>query len=353
LFLSNYDGPVTGPQNNQLFRNDGPILDANGKMVSWKFTDVSEAAGIAAPKFGFTSWFFDYNNDGYEDIYVNGFSTVDIWKVTQVMLDRKEQKIPAAGDRAVLYHNNGDGTFTDVSDRMNLHSVMNVMGANYGDLDNDGWLDIFMGTGAPDLRTLQPNRVFRNNKGKGFQDVGTSGGFGNLQKGHGISFGDIDNDGDQDIMVSLGAMYSSDHFTDALYLNPGHGNRWITIRPVGVQTNKFGVGARIKVTVSTPSYEGGRRDIYLRVGTGGTYGTSSLQAEMGLGDATKIESISISWPVSGTQSVLTNVPMDSFIQVTEGHNDFQVLNVPKIDLSPVVERMKEAQAAGKKLFPCH
>jgi hypothetical protein len=122
---------------------------------------------------------------------------------------------------------------------------------------------------------------------------------------------------------------------------------------VGVQTNKFGVGARIKVTVSTPSYEGGRRDIYLRVGTGGTYGTSSLQAEMGLGDATKIESISISWPVSGTQSVLTNVPMDSFIQVTEGHNDFQVLNVPKIDLSPVVERMKEAQAAGKKLFPCH
>ena len=73
------------------------------------------------------------------------------------------------------------------------------MGANFGDLDNDGWLDAYFGTGMPDMRTLLPNRMMRNDGGTRFVDVTSSGGFGTVQKGHGISFGDIDHDGDQDI----------------------------------------------------------------------------------------------------------------------------------------------------------
>ena len=84
------------------------------------------------------------------------------------------------------------------------------MGSNFGDLDNDGWLDFYLGTGDPDLLTIMPNRMFRNAGGKFFQDVTTSGGFGNLQKGHGVSFADFDNDGDQDVHEDMGGAVSSD-----------------------------------------------------------------------------------------------------------------------------------------------
>ena len=78
------------------------------------------------------------------------------------------------------------------------------MGSNFGDIDNDGWPDIYLGTGAPDLNLLIPNRMFRNAEGKFFQDVTTAAGVGHLQKGHAVAFGDIDNDGDQDIYEVIG-----------------------------------------------------------------------------------------------------------------------------------------------------
>ena len=88
------------------------------------------------------------------------------------------------------------------------------MGANFGDLDNDGFLDLYVGTGAPDLNTLVPNRMFRNAGGRVFQDVTTSGGFGHLQKGHGIAFGDLDNDGDQDIYEVIGGWFTRRHLSE-------------------------------------------------------------------------------------------------------------------------------------------
>ncbi len=71
---------------------------------------------------------------------------------------------------------------------VHLDRAILAMGANFGDLDNDGWLDIYLGTGEPSYEALLPNRMFRNHNGKDFQDVTTSGGFGHLQKGHGIAF---------------------------------------------------------------------------------------------------------------------------------------------------------------------
>ena len=94
------------------------------------------------------------------------------------------------------------------------------MGLNYGDLDNDGWLDFYLGTGNPDFDTLVPNRMFRNDGGRRFQDVTTAGGFGHLQKGHGVAFGDVDNDGDQDVFEEMGGAYQSDRAYSALYENP-------------------------------------------------------------------------------------------------------------------------------------
>ena len=101
-----------------------------------------------------------------------------------------------------------------------LHTVMQVMGLNYGDLDNDGWLDFYAGTGNPDFHTLVPNRMFRNDGGRRFQDVTTAGNFGHLQKGHGIAWGDVDNDGDHDIFEQMGGAYQADRAYSALYENP-------------------------------------------------------------------------------------------------------------------------------------
>ena len=81
------------------------------------------------------------------------------------------------------------------------------MGANFGDLDNDGFLDFYLGTGSPEYDSLMPNLMFRNREGKMFADVTTAGGFGHLQKGHGIAFADFDNDGDQDVFAELGGAY--------------------------------------------------------------------------------------------------------------------------------------------------
>ena len=95
---------------------------------------------------------------------------------------------------------------------------------------------------------LVPKRMMRNDGGKRFQDVTTSGGFGNVQKGHGIAFGDLNNDGGQDIYMSIGGAYEGDVYYNALYENPGHGNGFLKLKLVGLKSNRAAIGARIKVT---------------------------------------------------------------------------------------------------------
>ena len=103
------------------------------------------------------------------------------------------------------------------------------MGSNFGDLDNDGYQDCYIGTGDPYMATLVPNRRFRNADGNFFQDVTTSGGFGHLQKGHGVAFGDIDHDGDQDVFSVIGGAFTGDVYQNVLFANPGHGKHWIKL----------------------------------------------------------------------------------------------------------------------------
>ena len=129
---------------------------------------------------------------------------------------------------------------------------MPAMGLNFGDLDNDGWLDFYIGTGNPDFRTLVPNRMFRNDGGRRFQDVTTAGNFGHLQKGHGIAFGDVDNDGDQDVFEEMGGAYQADRAYSALYENP-HATAepprtdWVSLELEGTTANRGAIGARVTV----------------------------------------------------------------------------------------------------------
>src|SRR5206468_1391513 len=206
------------------------------------------------------------------------------------------EKDQAKGERPRLYRNNKDGTFTDVSREVGLDQLLLTMGANFGDLDNDGWLDFYLGTGDPRLTTLVPNRMFRNAAGAYFQDVTTSGGFGHLQKGHGVAFGDVDNTGSQDIFEVVGGVYPTDKFWSVLYKNPGHGNHYVKLRLVGVKANRFAVGARIKVSINE---QGTPRQIFRDVTSGGSFGGSSLRPHIGIGQAKVIDSIQIRWPGSG------------------------------------------------------
>jgi len=145
--------------------------------------------------------------------------------------------------------------------------------------------------------------------------VTTSAGMGHLQKGHGVAFGDIDNDGDQDVFEEMGGFFDGDVAQNVLYKNPGHGHHWVTLRLEGRRSNRSAFDVRIKVRVRTA---GGPRDIHALGGTGGSFGCNSLQQEIGLGDATGIESIEVRWPASGEIQVFREPTMDTTFRVVEG-----------------------------------
>jgi hypothetical protein len=208
--------------------------------------------------------------------------------------------------------------------------VLHAMGSNFGDLDNDGWLDFYLGTGDPDLLTIIPNRMFRNDAGKRFQDVTTSGGFGNIQKGHGVSFADLDNDGDQDVFEEMGGAFSSDIYPNALFLNPGHGNSWLKLQLVGTKANRFGIGARVKIHITGPS---GPRTIHRTLGTGGSFGCNPLRIEAGLADAKAITSVEILWPGSQTKQIFSTLKLNTFYRVTEASDKTEVIPLKPIQFS--------------------
>lgn len=157
--------------------------------------------------------------------------------------------------------------------------------------------------------------MFRNARGKKFQDVTTSGGFGNLQKGHAIAFADLNNDGQQDIYALLGGAYTGDKYYTALYANPGHKNHWVELKLEGVDSNRSALGARIRVIIDTPE---GERSIYRMVSTGGSFGAGPLRNHVGLGDAKSIKAIEIFWPATGRTQHIPSVPMEHFYKVREG-----------------------------------
>ena len=162
---------------------------------------------------------------------------------------------------------------------------------------------------------LIPNRMFHNDGGRRFQDVTTSGGFGQLQKGHGIAFGDINNSGTQDIFSVVGGAVEADVYHRQLFANPGHGNNWIKLKLEGVKTNRAAIGARIKVVAQG---DGGEREIHRIVASGGSFGSSTVRQEIGLGRSTAVSRVEIFWPVTGVTQVVDGLEINCSYHVREG-----------------------------------
>lgn len=328
LYVSNLVG------DNLLLVNRGGASPDN-----WRFEDIAPQTGTLNPQTSFPAFFFDYDNDGFDDIFCSSFPPNYEDPTVTPLLQEYLGKQPA-GDWLRIYRNNGNETFTDVTRELGMQTITFAMGNNFGDFDNDGWLDIYLGTGKPDFRSLIPNRVFHNRNGKRFEDISMNG-FSHIQKGHGLAVADIDNDGDQDIYVVAGGAFEGDRGRNILYENPGNNNRWLTLILEGKTSNRDAMGAKIKVRVRQKN--GVTRDIFVTVGTGGSFGASSLRQEIGLGDAAEIVSVEVRWPKAGVPNTLyKDIALDTVVKLKEGNDRAEAVMLKSIPL-----RRNQAFGAAK------
>ncbi|MFK7908106.1 MAG: CRTAC1 family protein [Chitinophagales bacterium] len=308
---------------NLLYANRGGT-----NWEDWRFEEIGAKAGVLKPLNSFPSWFCDFNNDGMEDIFVFPFSEQayrnQSGETAADYLGLKFESLPPA-----VYQNNGDETFTNVTREMGLNKVLHTMGCNYGDLDNDGYLDFYLGTGAPDYRAIVPNRMFRNQQGKSFEDVTGAGSFGHLQKGHGIAFADFDNDGDQDVYSVMGGSFTGDNAQNVFFENPGNQNSWIQIQLEGTKTNRSAIGSKIILTISTST--GTQRKIYNTVSDGASFGCNSLRQEIGLGNAKKIDELEVIWANGSKESIRYGaVGMNQMVKIVEGTKEVKPVKLQQV-----------------------
>jgi FG-GAP-like repeat/ASPIC and UnbV len=293
-------------QDNRLYHNNG----------DGTFTDVADRLGVTEPSASFSCWFWDYDNDGWLDIFVTG-SRATLSEIILSQLGR-----PTGGERPRLYHNDG-GRFTDVTLEAGLDRVWLPMGSNFGDVDNDGFLDFYLGTGSPPYSYLVPNVLMHSVGGRRFEDVTIASGTGHLQKGHGIAFADWDRDGDVDLFLESGGTVPGDKAHNVLFANPGHGNRWLTLRLVGTKSNRAAVGTRVHITLSGPD---GRRSIHRVIGGGSSFGNNPLTSTIGLGKANAIDAVEVAWPDGGTRQVARGLPLDQGVEITQGREGFRLFD---------------------------
>jgi hypothetical protein len=342
--IESFCGPRPLPgEPDTLYRNDGKGI----------FTNVTKAAGIVDPgHYGFGVVFSDLDEDGWLDIYVANDSTPNLFFQNRrdgtfseralqsglaVSADGREQagmgvdvgdydgdgrldlvKTNFAQDYTSLYRNEGNGLFVDASFRSGLAATLGPYlgwGVGFIDVDNDALLDVFIANGHvyPDVDKTgtstyrQRNQLFRN-VGRGqyrhiTMEVG--GALLTQQSSRGAAFGDYDNDGDLDVLVSV-----IDE-RPILLRNDSAGGRWITFRLEGTAGNRSAIGAR--VTIQT----GSRRQV-AEVRSGGSYiSHNDTRVHFGLGTAAAVDRVTVRWP-NGTVETLGPATADRFYVVREG-----------------------------------
>jgi len=316
------------------------------------FTDVSAKAGIANPKGkGLGVAFADYDNDGFTDIYVandsvqcflyhnNGNGTfIEGGTLAGVGYNEDGKTFSGMGtdfsdfdndglpdlivtdlsnERYVLFGNRGDGTFRDVTNQSGVGAATAVFSGwstHFFDYDNDGWKDLFVAQShvmdtiektSPHLKYLEPPLLLRNESGR-FVRVLPGDAFKIDRAGRGAAFGDLDNDGDIDIVVS--------NVGEKAYLlrnDGGNRNHWLGIETVGTKSNRDGIGARVKVVSAS-----GLTQYYTVQTAVGYLSASDRRLLVGLGADPMAKLVEIRWP-SGIVQKLENVKGSQILKVTE------------------------------------
>jgi hypothetical protein len=310
LVVSNWKGP------NRVFDNQGDLT----------FVDRAAALGFFDPRRSFATAVLDYDQDGLSDVFVAAFTNSyggggpldpSYFESAQSFLNDKlgVPTDPLYSETAHLYRNTGE-TLVDVTEVVGLDDVHATMGLSFGDLNMDGWPDLLLATGAPEYDALEPNTAYLNEGGQRFLDVTTATRLGHLQKGHGVSFGDVDEDGDQDLLVEMGGAFRGDRSPNTFFVNPTnsatervvHG---VTLRLEGVTSNRSAIGARVEVV--TPG-----RSFWAVVGESGSFGNNSLQLEMGLGDENAITRVLVQWPGGDLETIEGGVEVDHVVNLRQG-----------------------------------
>lgn len=371
-------------QNIMLFKNSGTA-----------FVNFSTNAGVAFMSYGGSINWFDFNNDGKLDVLFanNGmpprynyfFRNDNLTSFTEVALsvglnDSSSTLALASGDydndgdldmflgtqsfpgsllTGILYQNNGNGTFTNVTQTSGVTTDYYTWGAEWGDYNNDGWLDLYLAS------TTGFNQLYKNNGNGTFTEVSMSVGINVTGSSYSCSWFDFDNDGDLDIYVARGLnnadkMYRNDGttFTDVastigltdvqhssavsagdfnndgwvdLYVNNngtanrlfknngGNSNNWVQFKLQGVNSNRSAIGSRVTVKTGLLS------QIREVEGGSGGKGQNSLTLEFGLGTEIVIDSVIVRW-TSGLVQGFANVAPNTIYTVIEG----QPLNIKNI-----------------------
>ena len=229
--------------------------------------------------------FADYDGDGLPDIVMTGLR----------------------GETYELFHNRGDGTFDDASGSsglLNLSKGWNGWSCGLVDLDNDGWRDLFVACGGLDRSEPQPNRVFRNDRGK-FSDVsdGVGSDFGVAKMHRGCAFADFDNDGRLDVAVS------AVNGATEIWRNLSPMKKWLQLKLIGKKSNRSAIGARVACQT------GKQRQVAFVSSSVGYSSSSDLRVHFGLADEEKA-SIEILWP-SGIRQNLKDIAAGQCLKVTE------------------------------------
>jgi hypothetical protein len=288
-----------------LFRNMG-----NGR-----FEDVSDEAGIRNSRHAYTAEFFDFNNDGRLDLFVSTYPDGDL----QTMIGNKlsSAAVPAS-QRQLLFSNNGDGTFTDITERSGITGWYGAMSSQVADVDNDGYPEILLGTGNPALDWAEPKPLFRNDGNGRFVDIAGSAGLIHYGMLHGIAFSDYDDSGNLSVFGSFGGFYWGSRETSRLFRNLGCSNKALEVKLVGVRSNRDAIGTRVTAFVN-------KRRIFNWVNGGNGFGAlNSRIVHIGLAGDSIVDRLQLDWP-SGLHQGFHNVPAGQRIEIVEGRNSFQTL----------------------------
>ena len=295
IYIVNDFGSANYP--NVLWRNDGK--DSSDEVI---FTDVSEESGTDLEIFGMGLAVGDYDNDGDLDFYMT-----DI------------------GEGEFL-QNQGDGTFVNQTEFTgtgrghiadNWFDSMSVSwGTVFADLDNDGRLDLYAVAGQMDNDPCfnmvhQPNALFVNMGDGTFADVSSISGADDPATGRGVAHGDFNGDGLIDLFVVNMGTLDGDTGASKLFINSSeNGNNWLTVVPMGTESNRFGIGAKVAVTA------GGLTQVREMGASQSHMSNSVVPVHFGLGDAESIDAIEIHWPSGRTQR-LENVSVNQELTVVE------------------------------------